>query len=49
MYAINFPTPWSIMLLEKLLVAQLVKTQHAFYGTGMFITMFTGTHLRSLF
>jgi hypothetical protein len=37
-----FPTltPWSSVLLEKLIVTQLVKFP-TFYGTRMFITVFT--------
>jgi len=33
--------PWSRVLLEKLIVAQLVKKFPAFYGTRSFITVFT--------
>jgi hypothetical protein len=35
------PTPWSKVLLEKLLVTQLLKWSAAFYGTRRFITLFT--------
>jgi hypothetical protein len=34
-------TPWSIVLLETLIVTQLVKKFSAFYGTRKFITVFT--------
>jgi hypothetical protein len=34
-------TPWSIGLLEKLTVSQLVRKFPAFYGTRRFITAFT--------
>jgi len=37
-------TPWSRVLLEKLTVAQPVKTFPAFYGTWRFITVFTRAH-----
>jgi hypothetical protein len=33
---------YGVVLLEKLIVAQLVKKFLAFYGTERFITMFTG-------
>jgi hypothetical protein len=42
-------TPWSGILLEKPLVAQLLKNFPTFYGTHKFITMFTRAHLWSLF
>jgi len=32
---------WSKVLLEKLLITQLVMKFHAFYGTRMFIAVFT--------
>jgi hypothetical protein len=38
------PTPWSIVLPEKLAGPQLVKEFHAFYGTWRFITSFTSIH-----
>jgi hypothetical protein len=41
MKGIFIPTPWSRTLLEKLTVVQLVKKFSAFYGTQMFITVFT--------
>jgi hypothetical protein len=34
-------TPWSKVLLEKLIGSQLIKKFPAFYGTRMFITAFT--------
>jgi len=34
-------TPWSRVLLEKLVVTQLVKKYYYFYGTRRFITVFT--------
>jgi hypothetical protein len=34
-------TPWSRVLLEKLLVLQLIKKFTAFYGTRKFITVLT--------
>lgn len=34
-------TPWSTVLIEKLLVLQVVKKSPAFYGTLSFITVFT--------
>jgi hypothetical protein len=34
-------TPWNRIILEKLIVAKLVKKFPAFYGTRLFITMFT--------
>jgi hypothetical protein len=34
-------TPWSRVLLEKLIATQLVKKLSAFYGTRMYITVFT--------
>jgi hypothetical protein len=40
---INVVIPWSRVLLEKLIVAQLVKTSHAFYETRSSNSMFTGT------
>ena len=42
-------TPWSIVLLEKLTVPQLVKKFPAFYGTRRFITAFTSARHLSLF
>ena len=41
-------TPWSSVLLEKLIGLQLVKKFPAFYGTGRFITAFTGAGNLSL-
>jgi hypothetical protein len=41
-------TPWSRILLEKLIVTQLVKKFLVFYGTRFFITMFTRAHHLSL-
>jgi hypothetical protein len=38
-------TGWSRVLLEKLTVAELVKTFHAFYGSRRFITVFTKARL----
>jgi hypothetical protein len=37
-------TLWNRVLLEKLIVAQLVKKFPAVYGTRRFITMFTACH-----
>jgi hypothetical protein len=37
-------TPWSRLLLEKLIVIQLVKKFPAFYRTLKFITVFTWAH-----
>jgi len=41
-------TPWSRVLLEKLIISQLVKKLFAFYGTRMFITVFTSARHLSL-
>jgi len=41
-------TPWSTVLLEKLISLQLVKKFPAFYGTHRFITTFTSAHHLSL-
>jgi hypothetical protein len=41
-------TPWSRVLLEKLIVLQLVKKFPAFYGTRRFITAFITAHHLSL-
>jgi hypothetical protein len=41
-------TPWIIILLEKLIVAQSGKKFLAFYGTRRFITVFTTAHHKSL-
>jgi hypothetical protein len=41
-------TPWSRVLLEKLIVAQPVKKFPAFYGIRRFITVFTRDHHWSL-
>jgi len=38
---INQPTPWSSVLLEKLIVTQPVEKLPPFYGTWRFITVFT--------
>jgi hypothetical protein len=38
---VNKLTPWSRVLLEKLIVNQLVKNFSAFYGNGIFMTVFT--------
>jgi len=40
-------TPWSKVLLEKLIVTQLVKKFLDFYGTPRFITVFTRAHHQS--
>jgi hypothetical protein len=37
-------TPWGRVLLEKLIVTQLVKKFPAFYGSQMFIAVFTRAH-----
>jgi hypothetical protein len=37
----NKQTPWNRVLLEKLIVAQLVKKFHVLYGIKRFIAMFT--------
>jgi hypothetical protein len=37
----NYLTPWSRILLEKLIVFQLEKKFPALYGTRGFITVFT--------
>jgi len=41
-------TPWSRVLLEKLIGFQLVKKFPALYGTRRFITAFTSAHQLSL-
>ena len=41
-------TPWSSVLLEKLIGSQLVKKFPAFYGTRRFITEFTSARHLSL-
>jgi hypothetical protein len=41
-------TPWSRVLHEKLVVTQLVKKFPIFYGTQMFIAVFSGDHSRTL-
>jgi hypothetical protein len=41
---IDWLTPWSRVLLEKLTVTQLVKKFCAFYGTQRFIAVFTRAH-----
>ena len=41
-------TPWSRILLEKLIGVQLVKKFLAFYGTRRFITAFTSARHLSL-
>jgi hypothetical protein len=45
----DLPTPWSIVLLQKLRVTQLVKKYPTFYGTQSFITVFTRACHWSLF
>jgi hypothetical protein len=37
-------TPWGRVLVEKLIVAKLVKKFPAFYGIRRFITVFTRDH-----
>jgi len=44
----NQPTPWSRVLLEKVIITQLVKKFPAIYGTWRFITMFIRSHHCSL-
>ena len=44
----NLLTPWSRVLLEKLIGFQLVKKFPAFYGTRKFITAFTSARHLSL-
>jgi len=39
------PTPWSRVVLEKLIGFQLTKKFPSFYGTGKFITTFTSARL----
>jgi hypothetical protein len=39
-YAVNFLTPWSRVLLQKLIVTHLVKKFPAFYGVQMSIIVF---------
>jgi hypothetical protein len=41
-------TPWSKVLLEKLIAFQLAKKFPAFYGIKMFITAFTSARHQSL-
>jgi hypothetical protein len=41
-------TPWSSVLLEKLIGSHLVKKFPAFYGTRTFITAFTSAYHLSL-
>ena len=41
-------TPWSEILLEKLIGSQLVKKFPAFYGNWRFITAFTSARYMSL-
>jgi hypothetical protein len=41
-------TPWSRILLEKLIAVQLFKIFSAIYGTGRSITVFTTAHNRTL-
>ena len=41
-------TPWSTVILEKLIGSQLVKKFPTFYGTRRFITPFTSAHHLSL-
>ena len=47
-YLLNFLTPWSRVLLEKLTGFQLVKKFPTFYGTRRFITAFTSARHLSL-
>jgi len=42
------PTTWNRVLLEYLTVTQIIKKFHGFYGTRMFITVFTTGHHWSL-
>jgi len=42
-------TPWSRILLEKLIIAQLVMKSTAIYGTWRFITVFRRAHHLTLF
>jgi hypothetical protein len=39
-----YPTQWSRVHFEKLIVAQLIKQFPAIYGTRMFVTVLTGTY-----
>ena len=41
-------TPWSTVILEKLIGSQLVKKFPTFYGTRRLITPFTSAHHLSL-
>jgi len=47
-YYADLLTPWSRVLLEKLIGFKLVKKFPKFYGTGRFITAFTRTRHLSL-
>jgi hypothetical protein len=46
---VNELSPWSRVVLEKLIVAQLFKKFIAFHGTPRFITVFTRAHHWALF
>jgi hypothetical protein len=45
---VNELTPWSGLVLEKIIVTQLVKKFPSCHGTGMFITVFTRARHLSL-
>jgi hypothetical protein len=47
-YIVYLVTPWGRVLLEKLIVAQLVKKLQAFHGNRRFIAVFTKARHRSL-
>jgi hypothetical protein len=47
-YLLNSLTPYSTVLLGKLTGLQLVKKFHAFYGTRMFIAVFTSARYLSV-
>jgi len=40
---VTYPTPWSRVLHEKLIVAQLLRMWPSFYGSQRFIAMFMKT------
>jgi hypothetical protein len=42
-------TPWSRVVLEKLICTELVQSFHLFYVTRMFIALFTPAHQLSIF
>jgi hypothetical protein len=48
LYCQHLLTPWSRVILEKLIGSQLVKKFHTFYGTRRFITAFTSVRHLSL-